>query len=407
MLSYPETIDYLYSRLPMFHRVGAAALKPGLDNIRALCHLLDNPQNRTPMVHLAGTNGKGSTAHFTASILQEAGFRVGLYTSPHLKDFRERIKINGQLMPEGEVIEFVNLYKTSFEAIDASFFEYTTAMAFWYFDKAGVDIAVIETGLGGRLDSTNIIEPLVCAITSISKDHMHLLGDTLEAIAAEKAGIIKHGVPIVQAKNTEAVEAVIAAHARDQSAPLIRAVEFPLPAETELGLAGQYQWENAQTASCIATVLKNQGWPINIEHIQGGLKKVVRHTGFMGRWQMLHTSPRVIADVGHNEDGVKRIIEQLRHEAYNHLHWVLGMVDDKEHDAVLRQLPTTARYYFCSAQIPRALPAEQLRWKAQGHGLIGLTYPSVSAALEAAKELATPDDLVLVAGSVFTVAEIL
>lgn len=406
-MTYKETIDYLFSRLPMFHRIGAAALKPGLDNIRELCEHLGDPQFDFPSIHIAGTNGKGSTAHFIASILQEAGYRVGLFSSPHLKDFRERIKINGEFISEEEIIEFVNSNKEAFEKIDASFFEYTTAMSFWYFAKHEVDIAVIETGLGGRLDSTNIINPEVCAITSISLDHINLLGDTLPAIAGEKAGIIKPNVPIVVGKNKSEVISVILSHALPLQAEVLLAEEMELPEGMELGLKGSYQVENAQTASAIAEVLQSQDWDIEERHVLNGLKRVIENTNFAGRWQKLGDKPKIICDVAHNEDGVGWIVKQLKEETYKHLHIVFGMVADKDLSNVLVQLPKDATYYFCAADSPRALPSAEMKAQAEKFGLNGKNFSSVSEAFKAAKESANQEDMIFIGGSVFVVAEIL
>ncbi len=406
-MNYAETIDYLFSRLPMFHRIGAAALKPGLDNITRMCALLGDPQQKFPSIHIAGTNGKGSTAHFLASILQEAGFKVGLYTSPHLKDFRERIKINGNFIPEQEVIAFVQEHREKFEKIDASFFEYTTAMAWWYFEKEKVDIAIIETGLGGRLDSTNIIVPEISVITSISRDHTNLLGNTLVEIAGEKAGIIKHNIPVVVGPNATEVMDVLRSRSLQLHSPLYLAAELDLPSDLELGLSGYYQQHNAKTALLTIDTLIDQGWKISKEHIYRGFKQVCENTNFAGRWQRLGEQPMVICDVAHNEDGIRWVVKQLTDLKKTQLRIVMGMVSDKSIDDVLALLPKDAIYYFCNADMPRALPAEKLQEQAADHALPGSFYPSVSAAYQSAKNDSASSDVIFIGGSVFVVAEIL
>lgn len=406
-MNYAETIDYLFSRLPMFHRIGAAALKPGLDNITALCKQLGDPQNDYPTIHIAGTNGKGSTAHFLSSIIQEAGFKVGLFTSPHLKDFRERIKINGKYIPENDVIEFVNANKAEFEKIEASFFEYTTALAFWYFKKEKVDLAIIETGLGGRLDSTNILHPEISIITSISLDHTNLLGDTVVKIAAEKAGIIKPNVPVVVAQNSSEVVSVILNHALPIHSEVLLAEDSELPDDVELGLEGLYQRENALTAITAAELLTTLDWELNESDFRKGLKNVIKNTNFAGRWQRLGESPTIICDVAHNEDGIAWVVKQLKEQTYKKLHIVFGMVNDKDLRNVLVQLPKDATYYFTNADSPRALPADELREQAATFDLKGDSYPTVPIALEKAKSAANQEDLIFVGGSVFVVAEIL
>lgn len=406
-MNYAETIDYLFSRLPMFHRIGAAALKPGLDNITALCKMLDNPQDEYPTIHIAGTNGKGSTAHFIASILQEAGYKVGLFSSPHLKDFRERIKINGEYISEKDVIRFVESNKAQFETIEASFFEYTTAMCFQYFKEQKVDIAVIETGLGGRLDSTNILYPDLCVITSISLDHTNLLGDTVQAIAAEKAGIIKSNIPVVVAENSNEAITTILNHALPLQAEVLFSTDQDLPDGIELGLKGNYQQQNALTALTAAEVLVSMDWDISEQHVEDGLKNVVKNTRFAGRWQQLSDSPKVLCDVAHNEGGIQWVVKQLKEEAPEKLHMVFGMVSDKDTSKILAMLPKEATYYFCNADIPRALPAVELKEQAAAHGLLGESYISVNEALSVAKKAAGSKDLVFVGGSVFVVAEII
>ncbi|MES2630168.1 MAG: folylpolyglutamate synthase/dihydrofolate synthase family protein [Bacteroidota bacterium] len=406
-MTYQETIDYLFARLPMYHRIGAAALKPGLDNIIALCSELGDPQENFPTIHIAGTNGKGSTAHFMASILQEAGYKTGLFTSPHLKDFRERIKINGKVIPEKDVIDFVSSNQAAFEQINASFFEYTTAMGFWYFNKEKVDVAIIETGLGGRLDSTNILNPDLCIITSISLDHTQLLGNTVEEIAAEKAGIIKPGIAVVAGPNEDEVISVLLSHALDKQSELILASDQELPADIEPGLYGLYQRENALTAYTAAEYLAAEDWDITDDQIKAGLQNVVKNTAFAGRWQQFGERPLVVCDVAHNEDGIRWIVKQLAEQSFEHLHVVLGMVNDKDISTVLGQLPKDATYYFTNAAIPRALPAEELQKQGADFGLTGNFFSSVSEAFAAAKKSANQEDMIFIGGSVFVVAEIL
>jgi dihydrofolate synthase/folylpolyglutamate synthase len=391
----------------MFHRVGPAAYKPGLDNTWALLELVGNPQIGLKTVHIAGTNGKGSTSHMIAAVLQLAGYKTGLYTSPHLKDFRERIRINGVMIPEEEVVAFVNEYHEAWQTIQPSFFEITVAMCFWYFKRAGIDIAVIETGLGGRLDSTNVIVPEVSVITNIGYDHMNLLGDTIEKIASEKAGIIKSKTPVViGAMRPEAREVMIQT-AFQQHAPMIDAALISSTLIPSGELQGHYQIENRATAFMALRTLAALGWRVNEEHIAQGFQQVVELTGLLGRWQKLHDSPLTIADVAHNEDGIRTVLEQLQRTPHKQLHFVLGLVGDKDVTRVLKLLPQSATYYFCKADIPRGLDAEMLKEQASEFQLRGESYSSVKQAYETACGAANDDDLVFVGGSVFTVAEVL
>ena len=391
----------------MFHRVGPAAYKPGLDNTWALLELVGNPQIGLKTVHIAGTNGKGSTSHMIAAVLQLAGYKTGLYTSPHLKDFRERIRINGVMIPEEEVVAFVNEYHEAGQSIQPSFFEITVAMCFWYFKRAGIDIAVIETGLGGRLDSTNVIVPEVSVITNIGYDHMNLLGDTIEKIASEKAGIIKSKTPVViGAMRPEAREVMIQT-AFQQHAPMIDAALISSTLIPSGELQGHYQIENRATAFMALRTLAALGWRVNEEHIAQGFQQVVELTGLLGRWQKLHDSPLTIADVAHNEDGIRTVLEQLQRTPHKQLHFVLGLVGDKDVTRVLKLLPQSATYYFCKADIPRGLDAEMLKEQASEFQLRGESYSSVKQAYETACGAANDDDLVFVGGSVFTVAEVL
>ncbi len=405
-MTYSETIDYLFGRLPMFHRIGAAALKPGLDNIINLCNQLGNPQNQLKSIHIAGTNGKGSTANMLSSVLQEAGYKVGLFTSPHLIDFRERIRVNGAMIPEVVVANFVEVNKIGFEQVDASFFEYSTAMAFWYFEQEKVDVAIIETGLGGRLDSTNIILPILSIITSISLDHTYLLGDTVAEIALEKAGIIKQNTAVVVAKNTPEVTELIHSIALQKNAPCFLSRDFSFDISIDNALKGNYQVENTQTVLTAISVLKQQGFVIDNTAIQSGFRNTVKNTQFAGRWQQLGEQPKIIADVAHNEDGIKWVVRQLAEEQYTKLHIVFGVVQDKTLATILPLLPQQASYYFCNANTPRALLAIELADEAKKFSLFGEYFSSVKLAFEAAENQANKDDLIFVGGSVFVVAEL-
>jgi dihydrofolate synthase/folylpolyglutamate synthase len=406
-LNYSQTLEYLYSQLPMFHRVGPAAYKPGLDNTWALLELVGNPHEGLKTVHVAGTNGKGSTSHMIASALQKAGYKTGLYTSPHLKDFRERIRINGVMIPEDEVVMFVERYHEAWQVIQPSFFEITVAMCFWYFKREGVDIAVIETGLGGRLDSTNVIEPEVSVITNIGYDHMNLLGDTIEKIAAEKAGIIKPKTPVVIGVMRDEARAVMIQTALKHQSPMIDASLIPSAFVPDGALKGLYQNENRASAFIALRTLAALGWRVNEQHIAEGFERVVEQTGLLGRWQKLKEQPLVIADVAHNEDGIQAVLQQINQTPHKHLHFVLGMVGDKDVTRVLKLLPKQATYYFCKADIPRGLDAQELKKQAFEFHLIGENYVSVRHAYEAACAHASQDDLVFIGGSIFTVAEVL
>lgn len=434
-MSYPETLEYLYSQLPMYHRIGAAAYKTDLNNTIKICSLLGNPQNNFQSIHIAGTNGKGSVSHFLASIFQEMGYKTGLYTSPHLKDFRERIRINGQMISKDYVVAFVEKYKTDFNRIQPSFFEWTVGLAFNYFSKEKVDIAIIETGLGGRLDSTNVISPCLSVITNISNDHANLLGDSLEKIAYEKAGIIKKNTPVVIGRRQRETEIVFTETAQCSGSELFYAsdrydineiidendelLQFSVQSlnaanllnfsEMKLssGLIGVYQLENIGTAICSLDILKNKFDKISENAVAKGLRNVVENTGIMGRWQKLSNIPRIYCDTGHNEDGILQVLKQVKKTTYSKLHFVFGTVNDKETDHILALLPKDAEYYFCKAQIPRALDEKVLAEKAKVAGLSGSSYTTVASALEAAKINSTINDLILVGGSNFVVAEVL
>lgn len=437
-MDYKTTLDYLYSQLPMFSRTGAAAITKDLSNTIALCNLLGNPQNGFKTIHVGGTNGKGSTSHMLAAILQTAGYKTGLYTSPHLRDFRERIRINGVMIPEQDVVDFVSQYQPAFETIQPSFFEMTVGLAFDYFARCQVDIAIIEVGLGGRLDSTNIITPLLSIITNIGWDHMNLLGNTLPLIAAEKAGIIKPGVPVIIGEHQSEVADVFINKARQENAPISFAsaiweeeaesgkrkaesfeligvavwkksnAQHPEPEklQLQLDLTGSYQLKNLKTVLSATEELNSLGFVITPEQLQAGLKQVRTLTGLNGRWQVLGQHPLTICDTGHNPDGIAEVLKNISATPHRQLHFVLGMVNDKDLTKVLAMLPTYASYYFCRPDIPRGLAAEELKSQAAASGLNGETYPSVMSALIAARYAADEADLIFVGGSTFVVAEV-
>lgn len=432
-MNYQETLDFMFNSLPMFQRQGKAAYKANLDNSIAFDEYLDFPHQTFKSIHLAGTNGKGSSSHMLASILQEAGYKVGLYTSPHLKDFRERIKINGAMVPESFVIKFIERIQEFIKTHQPSFFEMTVFMAFEYFKQEDIDIAIVETGMGGRLDSTNLINPEVSVITNISLDHTQFLGDTLEKISIEKAGIIKPNTPVVIGESNPEYNHVFINHAEFGSSPYCFAdQQYRIPfamntidnhqifdvykintdlseqkafEQIELDLLGHYQQKNILTVLATIDQLP-QVWKINEQHIFDGLKKVVENTQLLGRWQTLGHNPRIICDTGHNEAGVTLILDQIKNIAYDQLHMVWGMVNDKSIEQIMGLLPKDAHYYFTKAQIPRALNEEELYEIAQKHQLKGKTYPSVNEALEAAKLSANQNDLIFVGGSTFVVAEV-
>lgn len=403
-MTYQETLAYLFNRLPMYQREGKAAYKTDLSNTIKLCDALDNPQKGLKFVHIAGTNGKGSTSHITASILKEAGYKVGLYTSPHLKDFRERIKINGEVISEDYVIDFVANFKDEFENIGLSFFEWTVGLAFSYFKNQNVDIVVLETGLGGRLDSTNIVTPEITAITNIGLDHTQFLGDTIEKIAREKAGIIKRDVPVVIGEYTQITAAVFNKVSRGLNAPII----FSEPTELETDLKGEYQKENLSTAMTIIHQLIEKGWVISNEMMVNGAKSVVKNTGLLGRWQLLCENPRILCDVGHNEDGIKLILKGLEKESYQTLHIVFGTVNDKSVGDIINLLPSSnTEYYLCQANIPRAMEVEDLAMEFSKTKKEYKVVGGVVEALNEAKFCAKENDLIFVGGSTFVVAEVL
>ncbi|AMM52194.1 dihydrofolate synthase [Rufibacter sp. DG15C] len=426
-MTYEQALEYLYQQLPMFHRIGNSAFTKSLDNILALTQALDNPQQHFKTVHVAGTNGKGSSSSMLAAILQAAGYKTGLYTSPHLKDFAERIKVNGEMISKEKVTRFTEQHQPLFEKVKPSFFEMTVALAFEHFKEEQVDIAIIEVGLGGRLDSTNIITPLVSLITNIGLDHQSLLGNTLQDIAREKAGIIKAGVPAVISTTQEVVLAQFQEKSKETASPLFYAdQEYRADPkgqqgllavydvykddslflkDLELALLGKYQKQNLPGVLKTSELLQGQGFTITESHIREGLKNLQALTGLKGRWQILGQEPLTICDTGHNIDGIRQVVEQLW-ALQKPVHFVFGAVNDKDVSSILRLLPVSYKYYFCQAQIPRALPVQELWEEAQFAGLKGAAYPTVEDAILAAKAHALPDEVIFIGGSTFVVAEI-
>jgi dihydrofolate synthase/folylpolyglutamate synthase len=433
-MTYPETLAWLYAQLPMYQRVGAAGFKKGLGNTEALAAALGHPERQFKSVHVAGTNGKGSSSHLLAAVLQSAGYKVGLYTSPHLREFTERIRVNGQELAPDYLVNWVESHRHLFDEIQPSFFEMCVALAFDYFAAEQVDIAVVEVGLGGRLDSTNIITPLVSLITNISYDHQAMLGDTLPEIAGEKAGIIKPGRPVVVSQTQPEVAAVFEAKAEKEGSALVFAdtrYEARPTTETtaddyargvqvlnvyregrlylegvQLGLLGDYQRLNLPGVLATLDELRAQGFNISNVPLRWGLWNVTRLTGLRGRWSILGQHPLVVADTGHNEAGLQLVMAQLARVPHRHLHLVIGTVNDKDVTKVLALLPREATYYFCQADIPRALPADELAALAQAAGLTGRAYGPVPVAVAAARAAAAPDDVVFIGGSTFVVAEL-
>ena len=403
-MNYQETLSWMFNRLPMFQTQGKNALNNKLDNILTFTSALGNPQTKFKSLHIAGTNGKGSSSSMLASILQEAGYKVGLYTSPHLKDFRERIKIDGKEIPEDYVVNFISENKSFLEKHSLSFFEMTVGMAFSYFAEEKVDIAVIEVGLGGRFDSTNIITPEVSLITNISKDHTDILGDTLPKIAFEKAGIIKQNVPVVISEYQEETAPVFTTRAKEMKAPIIFANHIETSLTTDL--QGTYQEKNIKGVIAVIELLMHQGWDITSENIAQGLLHVVRNTNLKGRWQTLSSYPTIVCDTGHNVGGLTYVMEQLKKQTYTHLHIVVGFVKEKDVNSVLELFPKEATYYFCSPAIARGLNVNTLKEIATTKGLQGERYSSVAEALNAAKAQALPTDFIFVGGSTFVVAEV-
>ncbi len=426
-MNYEQTLHYLYNKLPLYSNIGIKAYKADLKNTLVLSNYLGNPQYKFKTVHIAGTNGKGSTSHMLAAIFQQSNYKTGLYTSPHLKDFRERIKMNGDMVPQAFVIDFVEKIKGFSEEISPSFFELTFVMAIDYFAQQNVDIAIIETGLGGRLDSTNVITPEVSVITNIGFDHMDILGDTLEKIAIEKAGIIKPGIPVVIGETTLETKNVFCKKANEQNAPILfaedvykinstKSVDEVLQIEIvnrrnkvtskyNLDLAGFYQAKNLLTVLTATDVLRNM-FTLSDENITQALANVKRLSGLRGRWEIIHRKPLVVLDVAHNADGIQQLTYQIKNTPHKKLHVVFGMVKDKEIEKVLQLLPRHATYYFTKAQIPRALPENELLERAQKYHLQGSSFNDVNSALKTAMSNASPDDMIIICGSVFVVGEV-
>jgi len=404
-MDYKNTIKWMFSQLPMYQRQGNTAFRKDLTNSIALSKHLNFPESTFKTIHVAGTNGKGSTSHMLASVLQEAGYKVGLYTSPHLKDFRERVKINGKLINKNEVVTFIKNNKSFFESNNLSFFEMTVGLAFDCFAKHKVDIAVIEVGLGGRLDSTNIITPVVSVITNIGYDHMQFLGETLPEIAFEKAGIIKNNVPVVIGEYQKEVFPVFEKIAKEKSAPMSLAANNEGTIYTS-DLKGSYQIHNIKTVLQAIAVLKTKGFAVSEKNVRNGLLKVVKNTGLQGRWQVLNEQPKVICDTAHNAEGLRYVLKQLQEEKFDWLHIVLGVVNDKDLTSVLPLFPKNANYYFCSPNIPRGLDAPEFKQQCAKFQLTGEAYPSVETAYKTALAHAEKNDLIFIGGSTFVVAEV-
>lgn len=429
-MDYRETYEWLISKLPIYQRIGKAAYKANLTDTIQLLNALNNPQDHFKAIHVAGTNGKGSVCHILASILQEAGYKTGLYTSPHLKDFRERIKINGEMISEESVIQFVKKNKKVFEDLSPSFFEMTVAMAYDYFANEKVDFAILEVGMGGRLDSTNISKPILTVITNIGYDHMQFLGDTIEKIAAEKAGIVKKKIPLVVGKKQKGAEEVFVKKTEEMMAPIIYAedhfelkeihtieknyliydvwYDYKLYLEKLVSpLLGRYQDGNIATGLQSIELLKELGEiSIDKEMISDGILHVVDNTSLLGRWQKLSTNPLTICDTGHNPEGIQAVVNQIAQTSFDHLHFVFGMVNDKSPESILYLLPKNATYYFCKPDIPRGMDVDELKEHAFKAGLRGETYNSVYHAYNSARNNAGLNDMVFIGGSTFVVAEI-
>ena len=425
---WQQALDYLYAQLPMFHRIGTAAYKNNLDNILAMDELLNHPHQNYPCIHIAGTNGKGSVSNMLSAVYQSAGYRTGLFTSPHLKDFRERIRVDGKMISRLYVIRFIEIHRKQFEKIKPSFFEWTTALALDYFRSKKVDIAIIETGLGGRLDSTNIITPVLSVITNIGWDHANLLGDNLQKIAVEKAGIIKTKIPVIVGEKQSSVNTVFQRKAEETGSKIVFASENfkaikksvmidGLKADIlfkqktclknlNMDLAGNYQLKNVCTVLQSVKLL-NEQFPVTENQLRKALKQVRKLTGFNGRWTVLSNKPLVIADTGHNREGISEVIKQIESVKFSRLHFVLGMVADKDIASVLKLLPKKAEYYFCKPSVPRGLPAEDLFRHAKEFELSGKVFTTVKSAFKGAKANAGKKDLIFIGGSTFVVAEII
>ena len=436
-MNYPETLHYLYSRLPMFSSHGKGAIKPGLKNTIKFCQELGNPHEKFKSIHVGGTNGKGSTSHMLAAIFQEAGYKTGLYTSPHLRDFRERIRINGEMIAEMEVIQFVEAHQQYIEKLEPSFFEVTVALAFEYFSANQVEVAIIEVGLGGRLDSTNVIHPELSVISNISYDHMNILGNSLNEIASEKAGIIKYNVPVVISQRQDEVEDIFINKAFEMNSGLTFAsdewnifrsqtqnnssglLKLEIRQKTtidnpvfsfdslELDLTGSYQVKNLAGVLSAVKHLRLMDYQIDDQDVLSALRQVKKLTGLMGRWHTLNYNPLIICDTGHNEDGIREVMKNINLTPHKDLYMVIGMVEDKDISKILSLLPQRAFYYFCQPTIPRAKPANDLQLEAAKFGLTGTFYPTVQAAFDEAKKNAGNNDLIFIGGSTFVVAEII
>ncbi|MGR6088144.1 MAG: bifunctional folylpolyglutamate synthase/dihydrofolate synthase [Arcticibacter sp.] len=430
-MTYRQCLEYLYSQLPMFHRIGPAAYKANLDNTISIMRMLGNPEHGFRCIHVAGTNGKGSTSHMLASILQEAGYKTGLFTSPHLKDFRERIRINGKMISRQKVVSFVQRYRDGFESIQPSFFEWTAGLAFEHFRNSKVDIAVIETGLGGRLDSTNVVQPMLSLITNVQWDHMNLLGNTLGKISKEKAGIIKQNTPVIIGTTQNETERVFRTVAKKHKANIQFADQLyrikssgesrsgeitrfdvlrnkkTILSGLKCGLAGSYQKHNIPLVLAAIETLRELGIRVSEKEMRKGLKNVKTNTGIRGRWEVISKKPLTIADTAHNKDGIIAVVNQLKRIKYKNLHLVLGAVNDKDISSMLALFPKTGTCYFCKPNIPRGLDAKQLKILAESIGLQGEAYPSVKKALQAARKKSVSSDLIYIGGSTFVVAEAL
>lgn len=405
-MTYTEAIKWMFNQLPMYQHQGKIAFKADLKNSETLARHLHHPEKKFNSIHVAGTNGKGSVCHMLASIFQEAGYKTGLHTSPHLKDFRERIRINGKMIPRERVLSFLNRNQTFFKKNELSFFEMSVGMAFHYFAEEDVDIVIIETGLGGRLDSTNIIRPELSIITNIGFDHTAILGDTLPKIAAEKAGIIKPHTPVVIGQKDKATIPVFQKKATEMEAALFFAEAYSFPSYLS-DLKGIYQQQNRQTVSTAIRILQKNGWKITPKALERGFQNSIKNTGLRGRWEVLGEHPKIICDTAHNKEGLEQVLQQLLQEPYQVLHIVLGVVNDKDLRAILPLFPKKAQYYFCEAQIPRRLEVEILAQKAAAYGLRGKPFKRVEEAFQSAREKASEEDVIFVGGSTFTVAEVL
>jgi len=405
-MTYQDTLNWMFSQLPMYQRQGITALKKDLSNTLKLSAYLNNPEKKFKSIHVAGTNGKGSTSHMLASVLQEAGYKVGLYTSPHLKDFRERIKINGQEVSKQFVTGFIKNNKAFFESHKMSFFEMTVVMAFDYFSKQNIDIAVVEVGLGGRLDSTNIITPEISVITNIGLDHTQFLGNTLQAIAAEKGGIIKFNIPVVIGETQKETSPIFENLAKTHNSEIVFA-DMAVSEVYDSDLIGNYQSKNIKTVVQTVKELHKKGYKISKQNLKQGLLQVVNNTGLLGRWQILNESPKVVCDTGHNREGLTYVMQQLLNETFESLHIVFGVVNDKNLVSIVDLLPKKATYYFCKPDIPRGLDANELKQKLFDYNIMGTSYNSVNEAYKSAFKNASNNDFIFIGGSTFVVAEII